>query len=76
MIRRQLLAIGLCDQASAGDAQQRIMGFVIVCGGKIRPVGRDQRKSLGIGEIDQPGLGAAFLFEAVTLQLDVEPIAE
>ena len=52
------------------------MGFVIVRGGKIRLVGRDQRQSLAIGEIDQTGFGAAFLLDAVALQLDVEPVAE
>jgi hypothetical protein len=30
VIRRQLVAIGLGDQPPAGDAEQRIMGFVIV----------------------------------------------
>ncbi len=35
MIRGELVAIGFRDQASAGDAQQRVMGFIIVGGGKI-----------------------------------------
>ena len=52
------------------------MGFVIVSGRKIRLVGRDQRQSLGIGEIDQAGLDAALLLDAVALQFDVEPVAE
>ena len=76
MIRGQLIAVGLGDQTPAGDAQQRVMGFVIVRGREIRLVGRDQRQSLGIGEIDQAGLGAAFLLDAVALQLDIEPVAE
>ncbi len=72
----ELLAIGLRDQPAAGDAQQRVMGLVIVGGCKIRLVGRDQRNALGIGEIDQAGLGAALLVDAVALQFDVEPVAE
>ena len=76
MIRRELLAIGLGDQPAAGDAEQRVMGLVVVGGGKIRLVGRDQRQALGIGEIDQAGLGAALLLDAVTLQFDIEPVAE
>ena len=76
VIRRQLLAIGFGDQASAGDAEQRVMGFVIVGGGEMRLVGRNQRQALGVGEIDQPGLGAALLLDAVALQFDIEPVAE
>ena len=30
VIGRQLFAVGLGDQASAGDAEQRVVGFVIV----------------------------------------------
>ena len=76
MIGRKLLAIGLGDQPAAGDAQQRVMGLVIVGRGKIRLVGRDQRNALAIGKIDQAGLGAALLVDAVALQFDVEPVAE
>ena len=76
VIGRELLAIGLGDQPAAGDAEQRIMGLVVVRGREIRLVGRDQRQALGIGEIDQPGLDAAFLFDAVALQFDIEAVAE
>ena len=76
MIRGQLLAIGFGDQPAAGDAQQRVVGFVILGGGEMRLVGRHQRQALGIGEIDQPGFDAALLLDAVALQLDVEPVAE
>ena len=76
MVGRQLLALGLGDQAPAGDAQQRVMGFVIVGGREIRLVGRHQRQALGVGEIDQTGLDAALLVDAVALQLDIEPVAE
>ena len=76
VIRGQLLAIGLCDKTSAGDAEQRVMGFVIVRGREIGLIGRDNRKSPGIGKVDQRSLSAAFPFDAVALQLDIEPVAE
>ena len=76
VIRGQLLAIGLCDKTSAGDAEQRVMGFVIVRGREIRLIGRDNRKPFRIGEVDQHSLSAAFLLDAVALQLDIEPVAE
>ena len=76
VVGRQLFAIGLGDQAAAGDTQQRIVRLVIVGAGKIRLVGRDQRQALGIGEIDQAGFDAALLVDAVALQFDIEAVAE
>ena len=52
------------------------MGFVVFRSGEIRLVGCDQRKTLGIGEIDQRAFDAPFLVKAVALQLDIEPVAE
>ena len=72
----ELIAVGFGDQPTASDAQQRVMGFVIVSGREIRLVGRNQRNALGVSEIDQAGLGAALLLDAVALQLDVEAVAE
>src|SRR5262249_59382382 len=60
----ELLAIGLGNKAPAGNAQQRVMGLVVVGGGKIRLVGRNQRQAVGVGGIDQrppapaPAVGA------------------
>ncbi len=76
MIRGQLTAVGFGDQPSAGDAQQRVVGFVIVRGGEIRLVGRDQRETLCIGEIDQRAFRPPLLVDAVALQFDIEPVAE
>ena len=76
VIGRELIAIGFGDQPAAGDAQQRVVRLVIVVAREIWLVGRNQRQSFGIGEIDQPGLDAAFLFDAVALQLDIEAVAE
>ena len=52
------------------------MGFVVVIAREIRLVGRNQRQALGIGKVDQAGLGAALLVDAVALQFDVEAVAE
>ena len=76
MIRRELLALGLSNQAAASDAQQRIVRLVVIRGREIRLIGRHQRQTFGIGELDQPGLGAPLLLNAMALQLDVEPITE
>ncbi len=76
MIRRQLIAVGFGNQAPAGDAHQRVMRLIVIGGGKIRLVGRDQRKTLGVSEFDQRTFDAPFLFDAMTLQFDIEPIAK
>ena len=67
---------GLGDQPALGDADQRVMGLVVVGGREQRLVGRDQRQTLGVGEVDEGPLGGAFLGGAMALQLDVEPVAE
>ena len=76
MIGRELIAIGLGDQPAAGDAQQRVVRLVIVGAREIWLVGRNQRQSFGIGEIDQPGFDAPLPVDAVALQLDIEAVAE
>ncbi len=76
VIGRQLLAVGLGDQPPAGDAEQRVVGLIIVSGREIRLVGRDQRQPLGIRQIDQLALDAAFPLDAMALQFDIEAVAE
>ena len=76
MIGGQLLAVGLGDQPAAGDAEQRVMGFVVVVGGEIGFVGRNQRQALAIGEIDQAAFDAALLVDVMALQFDIEAVAE
>ena len=76
VVGRELIAVGLGDQPPAGDAQQRVVRFVVVIAGEVRLVGRDQRQSLGISEIDQAGFRAALPVDAVSLQFDIEAVAE
>ena len=76
MIGRQLLAFTIGNQLAASDAQQRIMGLEIVGRRKIGLVGRDQRQTARIGQIDQSAFGAALFLNAVALQLDIKSVAE
>ncbi len=76
MLGVELAAVGLRDEAAFGDADQRVMGFVVGDGGEIRLVGRDQRQVAAIGKIDQHRFGHALVGHAVALQFDIEPVAE
>ncbi|MGY4469495.1 hypothetical protein ACVWWK_005204 [Bradyrhizobium sp. LB9.1b] len=76
VVGRELLALGLCDQPPAGDAEQRVMRFVIVGRGEIRLVGRNQRQALGVSDVDQAAFDSPLLLGVVALQLDVEAVAK
>ena len=52
------------------------MGLIIVIRCEIGLVGRNQRQPFCISEINQRGLSAALLLDAVALQLDIEPAVE
>ena len=72
----ELAPVGLAEHAPLGDAEQRVVGLVVVDGREERLVGGDERHALGVGEVDQRRLDGALLGEAVALQLDIEPVAE
>ncbi len=72
----ELAAVALGQQAAFGDADQRVVRFVILRGGEERLVGGHQRNAFAVGEIDQHRLGAFFRRGAVALQFDIEPVAE
>ncbi|VCU09306.1 hypothetical protein RHODGE_RHODGE_02480 [Rhodoplanes serenus] len=72
----EMAPLGLGEQPPLGDAQQRVVGLVIVGRGEERLVGGDQRHARRIGEIDQRPLGGPLGLGAVTLQLDIEAVAE
>ena len=76
MLRCELAPVGLGDQPPLGDADQGVVGLVVVFAGKIRLVAGDQRDASGVGELDQPGLHHALFARSVALQLDIEPIIE
>jgi hypothetical protein len=76
MLGRQAAAVDGADQGAFGDAQQRVLRFVVGGGGEIGLVGGDQRQALRIGEFEQRRLDAALAFQSVALQFDVEPAVE
>ena len=76
MLDRELAPVALREQAALGDADQRVVRFVVLRGGEIGLVGGDQRQALGVGELDQRRLGGALAGTAVALQFDIEAVAE
>ena len=76
MLRRQPAAVLVGDEAALGDGEQRVVRLVIVGLGEKRLVRRDDRHAAAVGELDELGLDGALVFEAVALDLDVEPVAE
>ena len=76
MLRRQAPAVGHRHHRAFGDAEQRVMRFIVRRPGEIGFVGRDQGQADTIGERDELRLGCAFAVEPVALDLDIEPRAE
>jgi hypothetical protein len=76
MLDGEMAAIGLPEHAALGDAQERVVGLVVLDVGKAGLVGGDERDALGVGEIDQGGFDGALLGEAMALRLDIEAVAE
>jgi len=70
------IAVDFGDQTSAGNAQQCVVGFIIVRRGKIRLVGCNQRQTLGVGKVNQRGLDPPLLFDAMPLYLDIKAVTE
>ena len=76
MLGGELAAVALRQHAAFGDADQRVVRFVVGAVGEIRLVGGDQRNAFAVGEIDQHRLGHALVRRAMALQFDIEPVAE
>ena len=72
----QLPPVTFRQQPPFGDADQRILRFVILHSREIGFVGGHQRHAPGIREIDQYRLAAPFGGRAVALQLDIKPVAK
>ena len=58
------------------DADERVVGLVVLARGEKRLVGGNQRNAVRICEVYQERLTGALGAGAVALQLDIEPIAE
>src|SRR5262245_56064987 len=76
MLDRKLPPLGLGNQPALGNADQRIMRLVVLATRIERLVGGDERKAVGIGELQQARLDLPLFLQGVTLQLDIEPVAK
>ena len=76
MFGGELAALAVGDEPALGDAQKCIVGFVILPPGEERLVGGDERNAARVGKLDQRRLGHPFGRHTVTLQFDVEAVAE
>src|SRR5205085_6886200 len=72
----ELASIGVGDELALGDADQRVMRFMVVASGKEGLIGGHEREHALVGKGDEMRLGKPFGGGAVALQLDVETIAE
>ena len=64
------------DERPLGDAEEGVVRLVVGQGCEIGLVGRDQRQPAPVGEVDQRRLGRDLGLDPMTLQFDVEPVAE
>ena len=76
MLRRQLAAVGIGDQLAFRDAEQGVVRLVVLARREERLVGRHERQTARIGEIDQLGLRQPLAWHAVALQFYVEAVGE
>ncbi len=67
MLGRQLATVAVRKQPAFGNADQRVVCFVILRRCEISLVGGDERHAFAVGEIDQHRLGAALIRRAVAL---------
>ncbi len=74
VLDRQPPPVVLHQIAALGDAQQSIVGLVVVTAGEIGIVGGDNRQLKPVGELQQMRLDIDLVREAVALNLDIEPV--
>ena len=66
----------LAGEGPVSDTHQGVVGFRLRSPGVVDVIGGDQRDVMGIGPFHQPALRLPLAGEAVTLQFDIEPVAE
>jgi hypothetical protein len=76
MLVRNPAAILLTREGAVGDAQQGVMRLRLALLGVIDVVGRRQGRIMGIGPFHQTALGRRLVRETVTLEFDIEAVAE
>ena len=76
MLLRQPPAVGVGEVRALRDAEQRVVRFVHMRGREVGVVGGDDRHRGLRGDRQQGRFGGRLALQAVSQQLDVEPIAE
>ncbi len=76
MLRGELPTLVVGEEPAFGDADQGIMGLVVLAPGEERLVRGNQRNAVPIGELDEQRFGMSLGLGAVALQLDVEAVPE
>ena len=76
MLGRERTPFGIHQQAPLGDADERIVRLIILRVREERLVGCHKRDALRVSKLQEAGLDRPLARGAVTLQLDIEPIAK
>ena len=76
VLARQPAPLVLDDIGALGDADQRIVRLVVVGGGEIDLVGRDDRDAELVGKLEKLRLDLSLVRRPVTLDFDVERAVE
>jgi hypothetical protein len=76
VLGRQPAALGLRDLGAVGDAQEDVVGLVLLGIDEVGVVGCDQRQVVRQRDLDQGGLDPLLIVQAMAHQLDVEAIGE
>ena len=64
------------ENLALGDADQRVMGGIVLGLCKVSLVGGDQRNFEAVGKVDQPLLGLALGRQSMALEFDIEAVSE
>ena len=72
LLALELEALGIVDERTGLDAEQRVVGHVVLAVGVVAVVGGEQRRPDPAGDLDQGRVGLVLLGQAVILELDEE----
>jgi len=76
VLGRHPAALALGDLRAVGDAQENVVGLVLLGIDEVGIIGRDQRQVVRQRDLDQRGLDPFLIIQAMAHQLDVEAIGE
>ena len=72
LLALELEALGVVDEGAGLDAEQRVVGDVVLAVGVVAVVGGEQRRADAAGDLDQGRVGLVLFGKAVVLELDEE----